>query len=148
MAPVQRADVEYEFDIYADMDATNTMIIQKSRCSTLNSQIIAKPDGGLAEVIGAWLAGAPEQAPISASPEQQAHRIDQSVRDKLNDLYARAKKLGCCTTDRQFVSYIRHVLQNPQLLLQAVTLAELARVEDDLVAKEMAETNAQEAKAS
>src|SRR5215470_44613 len=36
MAPIQRADVEYEFDIYADMDAGNSMIIQKSRCSVLS----------------------------------------------------------------------------------------------------------------
>ena len=59
MAPIQRADVEYEFDIYADMDASNTMIIQKSRCSVLNNQIFAKPDGSLAEIIQTWLAGEP-----------------------------------------------------------------------------------------
>ena len=47
MAPIQRADVEYEFDIYADMDIDNTMIIQKSRCSALFGQVISKPDASL-----------------------------------------------------------------------------------------------------
>ena len=63
-APVQRADVEYEFDVYGDMDIDNTLIIHKSRCSELAGTVIAKPDGQVAEALKRWLAGepAPERA--------------------------------------------------------------------------------------
>lgn len=59
MAPVQRADVEYEFDVYADMSIDNEMIIQKSRCSALAGQVIPKPDARVAGVLSEWLQGAP-----------------------------------------------------------------------------------------
>jgi len=63
MAPIQRADVEYEFDISADMDVSNTMIIQKSRCGVLSGQVIDKPDASLATIIGDWLDGEPLPEP-------------------------------------------------------------------------------------
>jgi hypothetical protein len=78
MAPIQRADVEYEFDIYADMDIDNTMIIQKSRCSALYGQVIAKPDGSLADVIQTWLAGTPAPTPSVHSDEQASDQVDNS----------------------------------------------------------------------
>ncbi len=246
MAPIQRADVEYEFDIYADMDADNTMIIQKSRCRALSGQIIPKPDADLAEVIRTWLAGAPvvqaettKPAPVNqkadtaeplappldeqikqaklraqklglacdsaewtnflaqckvtilksavdlekviermdqfereqearvkpakpqsetpqtsvtspnvpastgekqaASKDETKTGLDQEVRDKLNDLYVRAKKLGLCTNEKQFVGYIRRVVNNPQLDIKYVTLATLEKVEGDIVTKEKAD---------
>jgi hypothetical protein len=92
MAPIQRADVEYEFDIYADMDIDNTMIIQKSRCSALYGQVIAKPDGSLADVIQTWLAGTP--APTPSVPQQaevipaqntvSTHSVEQAVKTERN----------------------------------------------------------------
>jgi hypothetical protein len=57
--PIQRGGVEYEFDICADMDTENTMIIQKSRCRALNGQVIPKPDSRVAKVIEDWLVGDP-----------------------------------------------------------------------------------------
>jgi hypothetical protein len=72
MAPIQRADVEYEFDIYADMDIDNRMIIQKSRCSALVGEIIEKPDGSLAEFIQTWLAGEPLPEPTRQQVEMRA----------------------------------------------------------------------------
>ena len=147
MAPIQRADVEYEFDIYADMDAANTLIIQKSRCPALTGAIIPKPDASLVEVIASWLAGSPEApaetVPVSAvtvpseAQEKTAGQFDQETRNKLNDLYTRAKKLGLCTNDRQFISYVRRVVDNPHLDIKYVTLETLEHVEDDLVTREM-----------
>ena len=145
MAPIQRADVEYEFDIYADMDIDNTMIIQKSRCSALFGQVISKPDASTAFVIQTWLEGEPS-APIQTeaptpetSPQDKADKgLDQAVRDKLNDLYGRAWKLKICTNERQFVDYIRRILDNSRLDVKYVTLEHLAKVEDDMVIQEMA----------
>jgi hypothetical protein len=153
MAPIQRADVEYEFDIYADMDASNTMIIQKSRCSVLSNQIIAKPDGSLAEVIQAWLEGSPEEgvptgnassAPTPDKPQPEI-RMDEQIRVKLNDLYACAKELHLCANNQQFVGYVRRTLNDPQYDVKAITLPHLARVERDLMTRK---EEAREAKVS
>jgi len=68
MAPVQRSDVEYEFDVYADLDIDNTLIIHKSRCPALSGAVIAKPDGHVASILKEWLSG--EKAPEMRKSEQ------------------------------------------------------------------------------
>ncbi len=68
MAPVQRADVEYEFDVYADMDIDNTLIVHKSRCPALSGAVIIKPDGAVAETLKAWLSGETPPQPLQPSP--------------------------------------------------------------------------------
>jgi len=55
LAPVQRDGMEYEFDIFAEMDMENNLIISKSRCSALNGAVIPKPGKNVAEVVKAWL---------------------------------------------------------------------------------------------
>ncbi len=63
LAPVQRDGVEYEFDVVADMDLDNTLIVSKSRCEALNGAVIAKPGKEVADTLKAWLTdGAPEAA--------------------------------------------------------------------------------------
>ena len=74
MAPIQRDGMEYEFDIAADMDIDNTMIVQKSRCSALSGQIIPKPDGKVAEILKVWLSGEP--APVAQLQEEKPTLAD------------------------------------------------------------------------
>ena len=62
MAPIQRDGVEFEFDIMADLDYENTLIVQKSRCPALSGAVISKPDARVAETLRAWLDG--EAAPV------------------------------------------------------------------------------------
>ena len=64
MAPVQRDDLAYEFDVFATMEIDNTMIIDKSRCPALSGQVIPKPDEQVAQTLSAWLVGAPAPAPL------------------------------------------------------------------------------------
>src|SRR5262249_27011119 len=104
------------------------------------------------QVIEAWLSGSPAQVPVQTrtvgvSPQQDevvppqgktAGHLDQAVRNKLNHLYVRAKKLGICASDRQFVSYVRRRLPTPRLHLKEVTLEVLACVDDELIAQERA----------
>ncbi|HLV98696.1 MAG TPA: ATP-binding protein [Ktedonobacterales bacterium] len=59
LAPIQRAHVEYEMDIAADMDIDHTLIVQKSRCPALANAVIARPGADLAETLRAWLQGVP-----------------------------------------------------------------------------------------
>lgn len=68
MAPVQRADIEYEFDVYGEMTVENTLVVQKSRCSDLSGQVIEKPGPEVAAILDAWLAGEPAPVPTEDSP--------------------------------------------------------------------------------
>ena len=60
MAPVQRDSMEYEFDVYLDMDIENNAIVQKTRCPALSGQVISKPGKPLADTLKTWLSGAPQ----------------------------------------------------------------------------------------
>lgn len=55
MAPVQRAGVEYEFDIVGDMDVEHKLIVSKSRCAEVADAVVRKPDAKFAATIIAWL---------------------------------------------------------------------------------------------
>ncbi len=62
MAPVQRDDLPYEFDIFCSMEIDNTLVVDKSRCPQLTGAVIAKPDGKVADVLKTWLSGEPAPA--------------------------------------------------------------------------------------
>lgn len=57
MKPEQRDGIEYEFDIVADLDQDNTLMVTKSRCFQLSGAIVRKPDADLAKQITEWLDG-------------------------------------------------------------------------------------------
>lgn len=60
MAPVQRDGMEYEFDVVADMDQENNLIVSKSRCPAMNGQVVNKPGKQVADTLREWLTdGAP-----------------------------------------------------------------------------------------
>lgn len=55
MAPVQREGMEYEFDVFGELDQGNNLIISKSRCVELAGQVIHKPGREMADTLRAWL---------------------------------------------------------------------------------------------
>jgi hypothetical protein len=55
MAPVQRENIEYEFDIFAEMDMEHRMIVSKSRFDQLQDAVIEKPGEDVAHQIRAWV---------------------------------------------------------------------------------------------
>lgn len=59
MAPQQRDGFEYEFDVFIDMDIDNTGIVQKTRCPALTGGVFKKPGANVADILLAWLRGAP-----------------------------------------------------------------------------------------
>lgn len=74
LAPVQRQDLEYEFDVVLRLDADNVAHVEKTRCSALAGLSIRHPGAPLADLLTAWLSdGAPPVAPRQA-PAQQAPR--------------------------------------------------------------------------
>jgi hypothetical protein len=56
LAPVMRDGIEYEFDVFGDMDQENTLVITKTRCPKLSGAVLQKPGAGLAVVLKEWLA--------------------------------------------------------------------------------------------
>ena len=67
MQPVQRDQLEYEFDLIGDMDNENTMTVTKSRIPALTGAVIRKPARQLAEMLLVWLSGV-KREPRPASP--------------------------------------------------------------------------------
>ena len=68
MAPIQRDSMEYEFDVYIDMDMENNGIVQKTRCSALTGAVLSKPGADLAETLRDWLQGEPAPEPTKPEP--------------------------------------------------------------------------------
>lgn len=57
LAPVQRDGLEYEFDVVADLDQDNNLIITKTRCPALTGQVFNKAGIDVAEALSGWLQG-------------------------------------------------------------------------------------------
>jgi hypothetical protein len=64
MAPVQRDQFEYEFDVVFDMDVENNAIVSKTRCPALTGRVFPKPGADVAGVLREWLSdGTPATEP-------------------------------------------------------------------------------------
>jgi len=57
MAPIQREGFEYEFDVFAEMDMDNRMIVSKTRCPSLVGKVFPKPGTEVATILNDWLSG-------------------------------------------------------------------------------------------
>lgn len=68
LAPVQRDGLEYEFDVVATMDDSNTMIVSKTRCEALAGGVFEKPNGNVSDILKGWLAGV---KPVQATEAQR-----------------------------------------------------------------------------
>ena len=85
MAPVQRDDLPYEFDVFCSMEIDNTLIVDKSRCPALSGAVIARPDARVADILKTWLSG--EQAPARPVTEQEQPAAGQ---ESVSDLKPRS----------------------------------------------------------
>lgn len=62
MAPVQRAGIEYEFDVVVDMDPEHRAVVSKSRCHALADEVIKNPGPeDLGKTFADWLTDGVEQ---------------------------------------------------------------------------------------
>lgn len=55
MGAIQRAGMEYEFDVFGELDLTHTLSITKTRCAALDGVSVVKPTPGFARPLIAWL---------------------------------------------------------------------------------------------
>lgn len=73
VAPVQREGMEYEFDLYCSLDATNQMRVTKTRCSPMNARTAVKPGPEFWSPLFDWLkSAAPAAPPSPVTPPQSA----------------------------------------------------------------------------
>lgn len=63
MAPIQRDSMEYEFDIFLEMNMDNEGIVGKTRCPEMTGKVYSKPGKQVADILAKWLGGEP--LPIS-----------------------------------------------------------------------------------
>ena len=57
MAPVQREGMEYEFDVFADINLDHELLVTKSRCHVLADGLFPKAGKEFAEIFSGWLQG-------------------------------------------------------------------------------------------
>lgn len=75
LAAVQRDGMEYEFDVVGELrHEENTLVITKTRCSQLAGGVFKRAGRDVAEILSAWLDGAPpvEEAANQAPAPQPA----------------------------------------------------------------------------
>jgi hypothetical protein len=53
--PIQRDGIEYEFDLVGDLDLDNTLVVSKTRISSLTGKVFPRPDASLGETVREWL---------------------------------------------------------------------------------------------
>lgn len=99
MAPIQRAGMEYEFTVVANMDADNRIVISKSRFAPLQSKVQLKPDVSFFKPFVDWLNSgdadveapkptqkqAPKQAPQRPSAKQDAPMTPNEIAAAVQD---------------------------------------------------------------
>jgi hypothetical protein len=81
LAPIQREGLEYEFDVVAEMDMQNTLMVSKTRIPKLNGKVIPYPGAPLAETLRAWLE---DGAPLHWSKNGGGQRFNARMKDLRN----------------------------------------------------------------
>ena len=71
MKPIQRAGMEYEFDIIADIDNAHVLTVSGSRCQAVDNQVVSKPSGAFMRPIIDWLSEGHAPEPRIASPQRE-----------------------------------------------------------------------------
>jgi len=68
MAPVQRDGLEYEFDVVADLDQDNNLLIGKTRCPAIAGAVFPKAGKDIARKLSNWLTDDAAQTPVAQAP--------------------------------------------------------------------------------
>ena len=119
LAPIQRENLEYEFDVAADLDQEHTLIVHKSRCPALAGGVFPNPGKDVADILLAWLHGMPVPTPQPLTPAQPTSSPPKTVfitATQLQSLVLYQK--ACGVADDTFKAYLRatyHVESRKQI---------------------------------
>jgi len=72
LAPIQRAGMEYEFDVVIDMDWDHRGIISKTRMNSIADKVYMKPGKELGQEIAAWLGSGEAARPEPVVKKEEA----------------------------------------------------------------------------
>lgn len=90
MAPVQRAGVEYEFDVVVDMDLKHNGVVAKTRCHKLTDQVFSPPtENDLGKTFAAWLSDG-DEATLSTA---DLNRFRQAITDRIFEMGGSAEDM-------------------------------------------------------
>jgi len=102
LAPIQRDGLEYEFDVFADLDQDNTLIVHKTRCPTLSGGVFRKAGKEVADILNNWLQG--EAVPSSPPPPPSQPPTGLIDSNQLKRLILFQKECG--VTDEAFKAHL------------------------------------------
>ena len=85
MASIQRADMDYEYDVMMELNIDHTGVITKTRCAALDGRTFKKPGRELAEILMAWLSD-------GTAVEEKATALD-STNSERNAVVAKMKAI-------------------------------------------------------
>jgi hypothetical protein len=82
LAPIQRAGVEYEFDLVANLDMDEVLHVSKTRCSTLKGAAIRFPDvEKMANILKAWVSSGVAPQPRMVPDIGPAEAMEIAIRE-------------------------------------------------------------------
>jgi hypothetical protein len=119
LQPIQREGMEYEFDVFADIDLEHRLIVGKTRCAALDKYVEAKAGEKVAEILYGWATSGATQKP---PPAEQA--IPAKAVERLIGLMRDAK-----IADEDEADFVRAVL-GEEKALPHLTMAEATKVAD------------------
>lgn len=90
--PEQRDGIEYEFDVVADLDLENTLVVAKSRCSALAKAVVREPDEEFGRTILSWLDQGADLAEVVAAYRDRALECDDLA--AMRQLHGEVKQKG------------------------------------------------------
>jgi hypothetical protein len=99
MAPVQRDGLEYEFDVVADLDQDNNLIVGKTRCPALAGTVVNKAGREIASKLNAWLEDGVSAPSLSTSAPQVAARQAPEVQPSVGTTGNGTSDNGTAETD-------------------------------------------------
>ena len=97
MAPIQRAGIEYEFTVTAEMDIEHRLLIDKTRCHALSGRMFTQGHTSeMGKALAEWLSSAEAAAPtVAAATATTAEARDARMAEwakALDDTHAEAWK--------------------------------------------------------
>jgi len=69
MSPEQRDGMEYEFDVFCDMNVEHVLTVSKTRCNQIDGYQAHKPGEEFAHILADWAEGGEEPEPRAAQPQ-------------------------------------------------------------------------------
>lgn len=94
LQPVQRDGLEYEFDVVADLDLENRLVVSKTRCPELADKVFHRAGADVARILSGWLTGAPRPAaPTQPATPAESPREPAEMPAQLAEFLARVAEI-------------------------------------------------------